>query len=188
MAIKSIILLRHGQYKKKPNEQLTALGKKQAKLAGKRLKQMKVHRFYFSTMPRARQTADIVRKTMRYAKRLQGSDVFHECVPGFPKRLRKKHGFTDLELLARHKRQADRAYKQIFKYSQSERTELIVCHGNIIRYFVCKALGLNTENWRLFDIKQCGISILQLNSKTREIRVIAHNDVGHIPLKMQTFL
>lgn len=188
MAIKTIFLLRHGQYKKKPSEVLTTLGRKQATLAGKRLKEIKFFKIHFSTMPRARETAEIVKKTMGYRKKIHGSDFLHECVPGFPKKLRKKHGFTDQKKLKADKRQADRAYRDIFTFSKGKRNELVVCHGNIIRYFLCKALGVDTEVWRKLDIKQCGITIIELNSKTRSIGIIAHNDIGHIPLKMQTFL
>lgn len=188
MAIKTIFLLRHGQYKKDPNEVLTDLGRKQAMLAGKRLKDIRFKKIHFSTLPRARETAEIVRKTMGYRKKLHGSDYLHECVPGFPKKLRKKYGHTDEKKLSANKRQADRAYRDIFTFSKSSRSELVVCHGNIIRYFFCKALGTDTEAWSKLDIKQCGITIIQLNSKTRSISIIAHNDIGHIPLKMQTFV
>lgn len=188
MAIKRIILVRHGQYKKEPSEVLTPLGRKQAKFAGKRLKEISFHVFHHSTMPRAQETAAIICKAMGYKKPLLGSQVLHECVPGFPKKLRKKHGFTDEKKLKKDKRQADRAYKKLFTYSPRNRVELVVCHGNIIRYFICKALGVDTECWRRFDIKQCGISIVELDSKKKSIKVISHNDVGHIPLKMQTFM
>lgn len=188
MAIKTVLLLRHGQYKKEPVEQLTPLGRKQAALAGKRLKAFKISKMHFSTMPRARETAEIVKKHMEYEKRALGTDILHECVPGFPKKKRKKSGHTDLKKLAKDKRQADRAFKQIFTFSKRNSTELVVCHGNIIRYFICKALGINTELWLSMDIKQCGISSIQLNSKTREMKVMAHNDLGHIPLHKQTFM
>ncbi len=186
MAIKTILLLRHGQYTKEPSERLTSLGRKQASLAGKRLKEMKFSKFHFSTMPRAHETAQVVQKVMGYSKRMHGSELLHECVPGFPKKLRKKHGHTDLKKLKRHKLQADRAYRSIFTYSKTNRTELVVCHGNIIRYFLCKALGIDTEAWSRFDIKQCGLTVIQLNSKTHVMSIISHNDIGHIPPKMQT--
>lgn len=188
MAIKTIYLLRHGQYTKNPHEVLTTLGRKQAALAGKRLKEIKFNKMHFSTMPRARETAEIVKKTMAYSKKMHGSDFLHECVPGFPKKLRKKYGHTDQKKLAAHRRRADRAYRDIFTFAKSRRTELVVCHGNIIRYFVCKALGIDTELWCRLDIKQCGVTVIQLNSKTRAASIIAHNDIGHIPLKMQTFI
>lgn len=188
MALKTLILLRHGQYQKEPSEQLTPLGRKQAVLAGKRLKNMKFDKIHFSTLPRARATAEIVQKTMGHKKKLHGSDFLHECVPGFPKKLRKKYGHTDEKKLLRHKRQADRAYRDIFTFSKVNRSELVVCHGNIIRYFLCKALGVDTDAWRRLDIQQCGITVIQLNSKKRSISIISHNDVGHIPFKMQTFI
>lgn len=188
MAIKTIFLLRHGQYKKEPSEVLTTLGRKQATLAGKRFKEIKFYKLHFSTMPRARQTAEIVQKAMGYRKKMHGSDFLHECVPCFPKKLRKKYGYTDEKKLNAHKRNADRAYRDIFTFSKSKRNELVVCHGNIIRYFLCKALGVDIELWQKLDIKQCGITIIQLDSKNNKISIIAHNDIGHIPLKMQTFL
>ncbi len=188
MAIKTIILLRHGQYKSEPSEKLTSLGRQQAVRAGKRLKSIKLDKIHFSTLPRAYETAEIVKVTLAYPKKLHGSDFLHECVPGFPKKLRKKHGYTDEKKLMKDKRQADRAYREIFTFSKRNCTELVVCHGNIIRYFVCKALGIDTESWRKFDIKQCGITVIQLNKKSRSLNVISHNDVGHLPVKMQTFM
>lgn len=188
MAIKTIFLLRHGQYQKTPTEILTGLGRKQALLTGKRLKTIKLHKIYFSTLPRAQETAEIVRKTIGYRKKMYGSDLLHECVPGFAKRLRKEYGYTDEKKLARHLRQANRAYRNIFTFSKTHRAELVVCHGNIIRYFLCKALGIDTEGWLKFDIKQCGITIIQLDSKRHSISIISHNDIGHIPAKMQTFM
>lgn len=191
MATKTIILVRHGQYLSKPSEKLTTLGRKQAVLAGRRLKQMKFHKIHFSTMPRAKETAEIITRTMGYGRKLHGSADLHECLPGFPKKERKKHGHTDEKVFRKDKRQADRAYKEIFTFSKTNRTELVVCHGNIIRYFLCKTLGIDTELWLKLDIKQCGITVITLEDSKkyrRKARVVTHNDVGHIPLKMQTFL
>lgn len=188
MAIKTIILVRHGQYKKEPKEVLTLLGRKQAKLTGKRLKEISFQAFHHSTMPRARETAEIMSQTIGYKKPLFGSDLLHECVPSFPKELRKKYGFTDEKRLRIDKRRADRAFKELFTFSNKNRVELVVCHGNIIRYFICKALGVHSEAWTRFDIKQCGISEIELDSEYKTIKIISHNDVGHIPIKMQTFI
>ncbi len=188
MAIKTILLLRHGQYIKEPTEHLTALGREQALLAGERLKHMTFDKFHFSTMPRARETAELVRQVMDYNKQMFGSDILHECVPGFPKKMRKEHGYTDVKKLKGSILQAEKAYKKIFTFSKTDRVELVVCHGNLMRFFLCKAMGVNTEMWTRFDIKQCGITVIQLNSKTRTTNIISHNDIGHIPLEMQTFI
>lgn len=186
MAIKTIILLRHGQYESKPVQRLTALGRQQAVLAGKRLAQYSITKIYSSNMPRAQETARIVNRRLK--KSLEESELLCECVPGFPMKERKKHGFTDAKKLARAKKQADQAFKKFFQFSKTSQTELLVCHGNIIRYLICKSLGIETDTWTKFDIKQCGLCIVELDSKTKKMMVITHGDVGHIPLKLQSFM
>jgi broad specificity phosphatase PhoE len=58
------LLLRHGQYKKEPLETLTTLGMKQARLAGRRLREYSISEIHHSTMPRARETAEIIKKML----------------------------------------------------------------------------------------------------------------------------
>jgi serine/threonine-protein phosphatase PGAM5 len=188
MAVKTIYLLRHGQYTSKPNERLTPLGRKQAKRAGKRLQFIKFHKVFFSTMPRAQETAEIVHKYLHFNQQMQGAEILHERIPGFPKNLRKQHGYTDLKKLNAQKHKAEIAFKTFFKVSRTNRNELIVCHGNIIRFFLCKVLKIETDRWLHFDIKQCGITVITIDSKRRSLRVISHNDGGHIPLHEQTFI
>ena len=47
---------------------------------------------------------------------------------------------------------------------------------------------MKTDQWLDLDIKQCGICEINLKSETKKMQLISHNDVGHIPLKMQTFI
>ena len=192
MAKKTIILVRHGQYHpglEKELERLTTLGRKQAKLAGKRLKENKIDRIVHSTMPRALETASIIKREMGYRKALQSCDSLRECVPDFPKPLRKKYGYTDVKKLKRDKAQVDKAFAKYFKTPRKDSTEILVCHGNVIRYLVCRAMGIDTLKWRELDIQQCAISIIEIRSKSplRKI-LISHNDVGHIPKNQRTFI
>merc|ERR1719318_2343544 len=67
-ARRKIILIRHGQYnsdgKTDEDKYLTPLGKEQAELTGQRLKSLglKISTIYESTMTRAKQTSDIIKK------------------------------------------------------------------------------------------------------------------------------
>lgn len=62
-------------------------------------------------------------------------------------------------------------------------------HGNIIRYLICKTLGVDTLAWRSMDIQQCGICVVEIRSKgTNRKMVLSHNDVGHIPKNQRTFI
>lgn len=188
---KIIILVRHGQYHsatEKTLEKLTVLGKRQAKLAGKRLKENKIDKIIHSTMPRAIETASIIKKELAFRGPFESCDFLRECVPGFPKNLRKKHGYTDVKKLSQHKRQAEKAFRKYFKIPKKNSIEVLVCHGNIIRYLVCRVLEIDSLKWRQMDIQQCGISIVEVRSKNQKRVLISHNDVGHIPKKDRTFI
>ncbi|MCO5143284.1 MAG: histidine phosphatase family protein [Oligoflexia bacterium] len=179
-----IILLRHGQYKKNP-ETLTKLGIRQAQLAANRLKEYEIGRVFSSTMPRAVQTAHLVRAKIGKAI-YQESDFLRECVPGFSAEERDAFGdFDDLQLEL-HKVQADKAYESFITGRKKKKNSLLVCHGNIIRYLVCKSLNIDTNLWTYMDIYQCGLTILRERKGRLELESL--NDIGHIPSKYRTYL
>jgi len=112
-----------------------------------------------------------------------------ECVPGFPKHLRKKFGFTDSAKLKSHKARAELAFEKYFKASRKNSVIVLICHGNIIRYLICRTLGIDTLKWRQMDIQQCAISIVEVRAKGPDrLVLLSHNDVGHIPKGKRTFL
>ena len=69
-ATRTLILIRHGQYEHMQDDSekriLTELGREQARLTGERLREMgeKYNMIYYSTMPRATETANIVSKCL----------------------------------------------------------------------------------------------------------------------------
>ena len=192
MAKKIIILVRHGQFHKATDKQLeclTTLGRKQAQYAGKRLREIKISKIIHSTMPRAVETATIIKKVLGFKKSFTACESLCECVPGFPKKLRKKHGFTDAKKIKKDIAQAEQAYKKYFSKPRKNSVEVLVCHGNVIRYLVSRVLEVDPLIWRKLDIQQCGISVVELRSAgTNPKVVLSHNDVGHIPFKERTFL
>lgn len=193
MATKTLVLVRHGQYLRGNEtqiEQLTALGRKQARLAGKRLKEYNFDKIHCSTMPRAIETAGIICEQLGTRLKPLQTDNLRECIPGFPKELQKKTGHKDKAMFKQDRDQADRAFKSFFKNSRQDSTELLVCHGNIIRYLICKMLKIELNTWVRMDIQQCGISVVEFHSKGfhKSGALISHNDVGHIPKKDRTFI
>ena len=192
MATRTIILIRHGQYsaaKDDSPEALTPLGKQQAKYAGKRLLDYpKIDKFIVSTMPRALETCEILTRHCSYRGIIERTDLLRECVPGFPKKLRKKYGFTDTARLHRDQRTLDKAFKKYFTIPKQDSVLVLVCHGNVIRYLIAKFLEVDTLTWRQMDITQCGISVVQIRNKgDHKKMLISHNDVGHIPAAKRTF-
>ena len=83
------------------------------------------------------------------------------------------------------RKQADRAFARFFKRTRTSRTELVVCHGNIIRYFIARAMGMKLTAWRSMAIFHASITDIRIHSDGRAI-LFAYNDVGHLPAKLRT--
>ena len=66
-----------------------------------------------------------------------------------------------------------------------DRNDVIVCHGNVIRYFVTKVLKVNTMAWLQMTISNCSLTIVRIMPNGK-MKLIAFNDVGHIPPNLQT--
>lgn len=78
IAKRTLLLIRHGQYSpafEKKAEQLSTLGKKQAKLIGLRLRDYKISRIISSTMLRAIQTAEIIKANTSFTKKIQTTNL-----------------------------------------------------------------------------------------------------------------
>ncbi len=58
--------------------------------------------------------------------------------------------------------------------------DVVVCHANVIRYFVCKALQLPPEAWLRFSLPHCSITIISIRpSGTVSVRCLG--DSGFLP-------
>lgn len=56
---------------------------------------------------------------------------------------------------------------------------LLVCHGNVIRYMVCRALQLPPEAWLRFNIHHASITWLVMYPNGR-VSVRLYGDCGHM--------
>lgn len=94
-ASRTLILIRHGQYIWDPVDPdkriLTELGKKQAAITGERLKALghTYSTLYFSTMPRATESAQIIEKSL-IGVPTRSCDLMREGAPIRPEPMHKK--------------------------------------------------------------------------------------------------
>ena len=63
---------------------------------------------------------------------------------------------------------------------------VLVCHQNVIRYFVCRALQFPPEFWLRFKGDNCGITELLIHDDGK-VSLSKFADVGHLPNNMHTF-
>lgn len=64
--------------------------------------------------------------------------------------------------------------------------EIIVCHANVIRYFLCRALQLPPEAWLRLCTFNCSLTYLTIRP-TGGVSCRLLGDVGHLPPKLVSF-
>jgi serine/threonine-protein phosphatase PGAM5 len=64
--------------------------------------------------------------------------------------------------------------------------EVIVGHGNVIRYFVCRGLQIPPEAWLRFSVFNCSITYLVI-SPSGYVSVRSLGDTGHLSYEETTF-
>jgi serine/threonine-protein phosphatase PGAM5 len=191
-----VVIVRHGNYDRSgPNPdqgRLTALGRRQARLAGRALADLKFDQIIASTLPRAWETAEILCKEFKRAPKIQPSRLLWECLPSVDARHREE--LSDWvrknyrKLAPAGDRASSAAFRKYFRRpTRAKHLDLLVCHGNILRSFIVRALGVDPKTWSRLDILQCGISVVQI-SRDGRMKVLAHNDCGHIPRHRRSFL
>ncbi len=109
-ASRTLILIRHGQYVWDPHDPekriLTELGRKQAALTGQRLKALGIDysMVHYSTMPRATETADIIRESLKGVS-ARSCDLMREGAPIRPEPMSKRwkpESYVRLLILSRY--------------------------------------------------------------------------------------
>jgi hypothetical protein len=109
-------------------------------------------------------------------------------VPCIPRGFAELFADISAEEIAQYREQAEEAFDKHFKRARgADKHEIVVCHGQIIRYFVCRVLQLQPEAWVDMDMSHCGISEILIMSNGRRV-LVSHNDVGHLPHHLITSL
>jgi serine/threonine-protein phosphatase PGAM5 len=187
MPTRTLYLVRHGQYiagdpvRQQP-EVLTTLGRKQAAHIGRRLTEVTFSAFHHSTMPRAIETASIISHFLP-SLALKATPLLCEGLPTVAPHFRPPFRKPAAEVRATRERM-DAAFAKYVRPSRVDRNELIVAHGNIIRYFIRKTLGDAVSRWWQMDILQCSLSIVRITPERSVL--VSFNDVGHLPIKYRT--
>lgn len=191
--IRTIYLIRHGEYDQSDTsdaevgKKLTPLGIAQARLLSNRLKEMPVEftSLTSSTMTRARETAIVINQDFPKLK-LQQSDLIRECTP--PTRRKDIMKETDSLELIECKANLEKAFEEIFIPSPDsrDRNDIIVCHGNVIRYFVTKVLNVDPMSWLQMSITNCSLTIIHV-LPDGTMKLDTFSDYGHIPENMRTY-
>lgn len=190
-AARTIILVRHGTYVPDPSvdpkvgPHLSRLGVAQAYLVGARLAGLPVHfdAMLVSPMNRARDTAAAIAASFP-GRHFEVVDDLAECIPATRRvEVTKHEAPADMAACAAR---LDRVFARYFRPAAgAEQTDLLVCHGNVIRYLVTRALGVDTKAWLEMSVGNASITRIRVEAGGR-FKVLSVGDVGHIPPDLRT--
>ena len=191
-SIRFLTLIRHGQYREDLADkgQLTDTGIAQLKLVAQALQMEQVTALYHSSIYRAHQSAEIVGQVFPHMT-LQSSDLLRECIPSLPAHIMARHGASPnhtQEAMSRCTHQFEAAWDTFAApptIPNEEYHDVLVCHGNIIRYFVARSLGVSPDVWINMIIHHGAISRIRIDFDGSPT-LISHNDIGHLPNSLRT--
>ncbi|XP_065905929.1 serine/threonine-protein phosphatase PGAM5, mitochondrial-like isoform X1 [Dysidea avara] len=202
-ASRHLILIRHGQYDHrydlahKPDELrvLTQLGHQQATITGKRLKELQAatgsgyNALIHSSLKRAIETTIDIIPSLEVVPPVSSCDLLIEGLPckpdpGQPVSWKNRHKFYQ------EGARIEAAFRKYFYRAnpeqKSDTTDIIVCHANVIRYFVCRALQLPPEAWLRMSLAHCSITRITIRPNGR-VTLKGLGDAGHLPANMITY-
>ena len=66
---------------------------------------------------------------------------------------------------------------------ERDSTEVLVCHGNVIRWLVCRAMGADPKLWLSMSPANCSLTVIQVRANGT-FKITAVGDRGHLPVAL----
>ena len=189
--VRYVYLIRHGHYDRvdslddRTGNGLSERGRAQARLLGTRLAALPVKpaRFVSSNLLRAVQTASEIGTSI--SRTADKDTILAECTaPSSRPGLNEENEPAEL---AACQAAMEAAWAKYFTPSPTaDEHDVLVCHGNVIRWFVNRAIGNDTRHWTSLDIGHASLTVIAVRPDGG-IRLVMFSDVGHIPVGEQTW-
>lgn len=185
-AARTLLLVRHGHYvaeaggDERTGMGLSPLGVAQARLLADRLAGWPQHidALQVSPLRRARETAAVIAESLPGSASRFDEDLA-ECTP--PTRRSEVTAAEKPADLRACEAQLERAFARYFGVREAQpATQLLVCHGNVIRWLVTRALGVDSQAWLEMSVGHASLTVIRVEADGR-MKVISVGDVGHLP-------
>lgn len=186
-----LYLIRHGDYDYVADADpvaangLNALGRMQAERLGERLAALPLAPTGLIASPyrRARETAEIIAPMLGLT--IVIDTLIHECTPT-TERADIMAGEAPEQVAACDSNLAAAWRTYAVPTPDADRRDLLVCHGNVIRWMVARVLGEDTQNWLRMDIANASITVIAIRPDG-SMKLAAFSDTGHLAPEEQTW-
>ncbi|XP_008851944.3 serine/threonine-protein phosphatase PGAM5, mitochondrial isoform X4 [Nannospalax galili] len=187
-ATRHIFLIRHSQYhvdgSLEKDRTLTPLGREQAELTGLRLASLglKFNKIVHSSMTRAVETTDIISKHLPGVSRVS-TDLLREGAPIEPDPP-VSHWKPEAVQYYEDGARIEAAFRNYIHRADAKQEEdsyeIFICHANVIRYIVCRALQFPPEGWLRLSLNNGSITHLVIRPNGC-VALRALGDTGFMP-------
>jgi len=190
MAHRTLYLVRHGQYDPEDKSSplgggLTAVGLEQVCCTAELFAQVPVNAIFTSRLTRAVETARLI--AARHAG-LEIREIEHlkEISPPLPYLALKWMKDQPVRKITRERKNLEKVFNQLFKPAGSkDEYEVVICHGNVIRYFACRVLQVPPAVWMSMEIYNASITSVEIDRYGNSI-LLSYNESGHLSERLKT--
>lgn len=191
---RSLVFVRHAQPAQEGKAGLSDVGQRQAEIAAQRLGQLfgNADVVYHSSAPPAKATAECFKRNLQGSRRLVETALLDEGLPLVPSPappgLAASAG--EDEMLADLTRAEAALCGLVWRPTGEDRdrgsVEVIVTHGNVIRYLTCRALQLPPAAWSRMKANHCAFTWIEVDSDGA-VALREFGGVGHLPAELLTY-
>lgn len=180
-----MLLVRHGEMDRAAfavdgfTAGLTDRGREQVQHTAATLRERDVTAIYSSTIGRAAETAEVIADAFPGIAVRSTNLLWELPNVSATKESAWRHVFE------RGIRRGERAYRFFVRPPSSSLTcELLITHGNLIRFFACRILAVQPESWSILGTMHCGITEIWIEANGP--RLITYNSTYHLPSDLRT--
>ncbi|KQV26679.1 MULTISPECIES: histidine phosphatase family protein [unclassified Microcella] len=190
-----VYLVRHGEQQDAehglPDGPLSGRGQRQATAIAERLSGVPFASVHTSPLQRAVETARTMTARMPSIEPVPTA-LLMDCIPSGPSP-DMPHAFesffggvTEAEIAAGEAQMAD-ATAEWLSPSRDDRHDLLITHNFVIAWFVREVFDAPAWRWMGVNQANCGLTIIRVRSAKPPV-LVAHNDLGHLPVELRTGL
>lgn len=179
---------------------LTPMGQEQARLTGARLQEMadaggfRFARVWHSDQTRAAETAALIHEQLSGTEDkpkppMHVDSLIREGDPIQPvpaSSAYKPAPWSCLEDGARIEAAFRKHMHRARLEQEEDSVEIVAAHGNVIRYFVCRALQIPPAAWLRLAVYNTGITVIRISS-SGSVSISNLGDTGHLPADKITY-
>lgn len=184
MPTRNLYLIRNAQYVEGADS-LTKIGQRQASITAQAMRHLTLYALDCSPYPQVVETAQIIAEP--HDVRVKQTSLLRQYDSLRDIKMRTSEIFFTEDGIDLQRTQLEIAYQTYF-YPPNELEdthEILICHANIIRDLICRAIGVNASTWAHMMINHCGISVMTID-ELGEAHLLEYNEVRHLPDSLRT--